>query len=137
MAHTFLQIHPDDNVLVALQNLPKGEQIVYKNTHFDLKTDIAAKHKFTTTPLSIGDEVRMYGVLVGKAAQPIDIGGLISTENLKHAAQTFGERQKGYVWQPPDVSRWQERTFMGYHRADGQVGTRNFWLVIPDRKSVV
>ncbi len=34
-------------------------------------------------------------------------------------------------WQKPDVSRWQGKTFNGYHREDGQVGTRNYWLVIP------
>ena len=28
-------------------------------------------------------------------------------------------------------SPWAGRTFMGYHRADGQVGTRNYWIVLP------
>lgn len=29
------------------------------------------------------------------------------------------------------MSRWRQRTFRGYHRPDGQVGTRNYWLVVP------
>jgi altronate hydrolase len=36
-----------------------------------------------------------------------------------------------YAWTPPNVSGWSSRTFDGYYRADGQVGTRNYWLVIP------
>src|SRR5207248_8965630 len=37
----------------------------------------------------------------------------------------------GYRWRAPDVSRCRDRTFLGYRRADGQVGTRNYWLVVP------
>ncbi len=129
--NTFLQIHPDDNLLVALQDLPQGTSITFQDKNFKIKIAIGAKHKFTMTPLSIGDEVKMYGVLVGKAARPIAQGELISTENLKHAAENFGSRQKEYVWQAPDVSAWEDRTFMGYPRSDGQVGVRNYWLVIP------
>jgi altronate hydrolase len=129
--HSFLQIHPNDNVLVALKDLPKGHIIEHKTKRIVLQNDILAKHKFTMAPLSMGDEVTMYGVLVGKAAQNVAQGGLISTTNLKHAAQEFGGRQKEYIWNAPDVSRWQNRHFMGFHRSDGQVGVRNFWLVIP------
>lgn len=127
----FLQVHAADNVLVALQDLKAGTPIQFNGHQFDLKHDIAAKHKFAITPLSIGDAVTMYGVLVGKAVQAIEQGGLISTKNLKHAAEKFGTRQSDYHWQAPDVSKWKSRRFMGYHRADGQVGVRNYWLVIP------
>ncbi len=127
----FLQIHPADNVLVALQDLKAGTPIEFNGLKFTLKQDIAAKHKFAIDPLSIGDTVKMYGVLVGKAVLPIEQGGLISTQNLKHAAEKFGGRQVDFKWQAPDVSRWKKSSFMGYHRSDGQVGVRNYWLVIP------
>jgi len=129
--NSFLQIHPDDNALVALQNLPKGKTIQFNNAAFELQNDIEAKHKFVTTDLNIGDAVKMYGVLVGKATQFIPQGGLIGTHNLAHAAQTFGSRTSEYHWQAPDVTKFQNRTFKGFHRADGQVGTRNYWLVVP------
>ena len=45
--------------------------------------------------------------------------------------RTFTPRSVSTKWNAPDVSRWKTRTFLGYHRADGQVGTRNYWLVIP------
>jgi altronate hydrolase len=130
---TFAQLHPDDNVLVALQNLKKGTQIKQSGRDFTLQMDIEAKHKFTTTPLSMGDEVTMYGVLVGKATQSIGQGEWISTANLKHESEKYSlEKRKPFTtWKAPDVKKWGKRTFMGYHRSDGSVGTRNYWLVIP------
>lgn len=131
MKNTFLQIHPNDNVLVALSDLNKGTQITFNNQEIILQDDITAKHKFTIQPLAKGEEVMMYGVLVGKAQQDIPAGGLIHTFNLKHASEAFKGKLKDYAWTAPDVSKWENRTFMGYHRADGQVGTQNYWLVIP------
>ncbi len=130
---TFAQMHPADNVLVALQDFKKGTHINKYGWDFILQTDIEAKHKFTTTPLSIGEAVVMYGVLVGKAIQPIAQGEWISTANLKHESEKYSldKRQPFTNWQAPDVTQWQNRTFMGYHRSDGLVGTRNYWLVIP------
>ena len=129
--NSFLQIHPEDNALVALQNLPKNKTIQFKNDTFALQNDIEAKHKFATTDLNIGDAVKMYGVLVGKAMQFIPQGGLIGTHNLVHAAQNFGVRQTEYHWNASDGSKFKNRTFKGFHRADGQVGARNYWLVVP------
>lgn len=130
--NTVLKIHPADNVIVALTNLKKGETVQLDGEEYYLLEDIPAKHKFVTEDLNAGDPVTMYGVLVGKAQNFILKGGLISTANVKHAANQYeakAERQN--EWQVPDVSRWQHRTFQGYHRSDGSVGTANYWLVIP------
>lgn len=131
--HTYLSVHPNDNVLVALQNLPKGTSIEHNGQSFDLVMDIPSKHKFVTEDLSTGGHVTMYGVLVGKATQPIRRGEQVTTFNLKHYSDEYSvTKRKPYPeWQAPDVSKWQDRTFMGYHRSDGQVGTANYWLVVP------
>lgn len=131
MKQEFLQVHPKDNVLVALTDLPKGYKISYQGQQWDLQDAVKAKHKFTTEELKQGDEVYMYGVLVGKAQQQILKGGLISTSNIKHAADNFGLGERKTSWHIPDVSKWKDKTFMGYHRADGTVGTANYWVVIP------
>lgn len=128
---TYLQIHPDDNVLVALINLIKGAQIQFKGSNFELLTDVSAKHKFTTSALQPGDSIYMYGVLVGKATQPIEKGSAITTQNMKHATNTYRLGERKLNWDKPDVSEWAGRTFSGYHRADGSVGTANYWVVIP------
>ena len=129
--NSFLQIHPDDNVLVALQDLPKGQVIEWNNSQIILQDDIRAKHKFFITDLKVDDEVLMYGVLVGKATTPILKGGLMTTDNIHHASQDYSFRDVNYQWQKPDVSAWTNRTFNGYHRKDGRVGTANYWLFVP------
>lgn len=129
--HKVLQVHPKDNVLVALQDLQKNEEVSFNDQTYELKDAIRAKHKFVTEDLDAGAEVIMYGVLVGKAKQPIEKGSAVNLGNLAHAASDFtiGERKTG--WQRPDTTEFEGRTFMGYHRKDGSVGTANYWLVIP------
>lgn len=127
-----LKIHPADNAIVALVNLKKGETVYLDGESFYLLEDIPAKHKFAMHDLNTGDAVRMYGVLVGKAQHFILKGGLISTANLKHAADPYQiNSQRKTDWHVPNVAKWQNQTFQGYHRADGSVGTANYWLVIP------
>ncbi len=131
MKQRILKVHPKDNVLVALQDLQKGETLTFQGESYILQDAIGAKHKFFTTDLAAGDDVIMYGVLVGKAQMPVQKGGLMNTTNVKHAAEPFAYRGAKYQWQAPDVSRWKNRTFNGYHRKDGRVGTANYWLFIP------
>jgi altronate hydrolase len=131
MSNRFLRIHPADNVWVALDNLKAGEKITVAENTLTLTDTIPAKHKFVDTPLKPDDEIIMYGIVVGKATQPIEKGSVISTQNIKHKAAPYSKRTKNYTWTPPDTTRFKNKTFMGYHRADGQVGTANYWLVIP------
>src|SRR5688572_2561746 len=131
MANRFLKIHPADNVYVALTDLKAGETLSLAGTQLTLVDDVPAKHKFAEKALQPEDEVLMYGTLVGKAVQPIKAGGVIGTHNLKHKAAPYSGRTKTYQWTPPDVSKFKNKTFDGYHRADGQVGTANYWLVVP------
>lgn len=129
--NTFLQIHPKDNVLVALQDLPAGRQIDFNGTSIQLLQNVPAKHKFPFRTLHSGDPVLMYGVLVGKAVTDIPAGEPITVKNLQHDADAFHEKDASIQWQAPDVTKWKNATFNGFHREDGQVGTRNYWLVIP------
>ena len=128
---SLLKVHPADNVIVALTNLTKGQEVTYEGETYSLQDNIPQKHKFVTQDLAAGDPVTMYGVLVGKATEFVPKGGLVHTHNLKHAAADYWGKQKEYAWTPPDVSKWKDRTFMGYHRADGRVGTANYWLFVP------
>lgn len=131
MNNRILKIHPDDNIAVALQSLEAGASCTLDGSTLILLEPIAQKHKFSLQDLHSGEDIRMYGVLVGKATRDIARGSLISSDNIRHAAQGFAGRQQEYRWQAPDVQKWKERTFMGYHRADGQVGTQNYWLILP------
>jgi altronate hydrolase len=131
MRQLVLKVHPKDNVLVALQNLAKGQAINYNGDNYILQDAIPAKHKFFVNDMNTGDAVIMYGVLVGKAQQSIPRGGLMTTANTKHASQPYDYRGVKYEWHAPDVSKFKNKTFNGYHRSDGRVGTANYWLFIP------
>ena len=131
MNHTIAKVHPDDNVLVALSNLEEGQKVEYNGNEYTIIGRVPAKHKFVTSDLEPGDPVYMYGVLVGKAEKPIPKGSAITTSNLKHAAYGFTIGERKLDWPKPDVSKFANRTFMGFHRLDGKVGTANYWLVIP------
>lgn len=131
MKQLVLKVHPKDNVLVALTSLSNGVVVSYNGEEFTMKEDIPAKHKFFTQDMKTGDAIIMYGVLVGKAQLDIAKGSRMSTENTKHAAEPYDYRHAKFEWQAPDVSRFKRRTFNGYHRKDGRVGTANYWLFIP------
>jgi altronate hydrolase len=131
MKHLVAKIHPADNVLVALTDLPIGTPVTWDGATVTTTEKIPAKHKLALQPLAPGDEVTMYGVLVGKMAAPVGQGGLLTTANIKHATDSYQEGQHQHSWAQPDVTKFAGRTFMGYHRPDGRVGTANYWLVIP------
>jgi altronate hydrolase len=131
MQSSVLRLDARDNVLVALKPLRKGEEIGFAGANYRLQSDIPAKQKFVTQDLKPGDAVVMYGILVGEAVSSIQRGDLLSTRNIRHAAADFHDSTETYHWTPPDVSKWKQRTFRGYQRKDGQVGTRNYWLVLP------
>lgn len=131
MPSRVLQLDPRDNVLIALTDLQSGDKVEFREHSYTPIVKVPAKHKFATRKLEVGDEAVMYGVVVGKATKPIAAGELLTTANLQHQASPFREQSAPYAWVPPDVSRFQKETFLGYHRSDGQVGTRNYWLVVP------
>lgn len=129
--HSFIRIHPKDNVLVALQNLAQGTEINFEGQTFKLTEKVDAKHKFSINALQPEDEIFMYGVLVGKATQPIPQGGPISTQTVHHASGEFHLGKRKLAWHQPDTTKYTGKTFNGYHRADGSVGTGNYWIVVP------
>jgi altronate hydrolase len=131
MQNTVLQLDPSDNVLIALRDLHTGERIDFSGHEYALVSDVPAKHKFATEGIPLGGNVVMYGVLIGKAREPIRAGEVVTTRNTQHDSSTFQESSQSFRWTPPDVNRWTTKTFLGYHRPDGQVGTRNHWLVVP------
>lgn len=127
----FIKIHADDNVLVALRDLPSGTPITYDNTELTLLDNIPAKHKFFINDMTPFDDVIMYGVLVGKVQKVIPKGARMTTENTKHAANKYAYRGFKNHWQAPDVSKLNNKVFNGYKRSDGRVGTANYWLFVP------
>lgn len=131
MPKNYVQIDPRDNIIVAITDLDKGTSVVINRNEVILKEHIKSKHKFALQDFDVEDEILMYGVLVGKATQPIKKGGAVTIDNVQHASAEYQALKTDYKWSAPDVSEFSNRTFNGYHRSDGSVGTANHWLVIP------
>lgn len=131
MQKKLIKVNPTDNVAVALVNLSAGEVLSFENETITIESDVKMKHKIALQPLEAGDRIIMYGVLVGKASARIAKGGLLSTANVKHESDKVTGKTESIGWTVPNIEKWKDRTFMGYHREDGQVGTENVWLFFP------
>ena len=128
-----LKIHPADNLMVALVDLQAGESVSLGTEIFQLQTAVPAKHKFALEAFSTGTEILLYGVVVGRATKNIAKGEAVHTHNITHDTEAYQVPKKVETqsWSPPLRDKYANRGFLGYHRADGKVGTENNWLVIP------
>ncbi|QZK90129.1 altronate dehydratase family protein [Flavobacterium sp. CHNK8] len=131
MQKKLIKVNPSDNVAVALVNLTAGENINFENDTITITAAVKMKHKIALNDLNLGDRIIMYGVLVGKASAFIEKGGLLSTANVKHESDAVSGKTETIGWEVPNIDKWKSRTFNGYHREDGQVGTENVWLFFP------
>jgi altronate hydrolase len=128
-----LRIHSRDNIIVALTNLSKGDIVELNGVSISLVSDVKAKHKFAMRNFAVGEEIYMYGVVVGKAKNKIGKGEVITTQNIVHETETYTVPKNNINknWTAPKSAHFSTQTFLGYHRDDGRVGTENNWLVIP------
>jgi len=126
-----LQLDARDNVLIALSDLKQGDVVEFNGSTYPLLSRVPAKHKFATEDLPVGTRIVMYGVLVGKAVRRVQRGEALTLENVRHEALPFHDKAAEFRWKAPEVAPWKQKRFLGYKRSDGQVGTRNFWIVVP------
>tara|TARA_R110002049_G_scaffold263116_1_gene439249 strand:- start:3315 stop:4922 length:1608 start_codon:yes stop_codon:yes gene_type:complete len=131
MKKKLIKVHTSDNVAVALVNLMAGEVVSFEGKEINVLSDIKSKHKIALQKFDSGDRIIMYGVLVGTANGTIEKGDVLTTENVKHQSEKVFGRTESFTWTAPNVDKWKDRTFLGYHREDGQVGTENVWLFFP------
>ena len=125
----FIQIHPNDNVVVALRAVPKGTVYEAGNLRAAAAEDIPQGHKMAVAPVEAGENVVKYGFPIGHATGPIRPGDWVHTHNL--ATNLSGELEYAYqpkVAFPPAAPA---RTFLGFRRPDGRVGVRNEIWVLP------
>lgn len=127
MSALFL-IDPRDDVAVALRPVAAGEPVRAGGLTLVARADIPRGHKLALRSVAAGQPVRKYGWPIGLATAAIEPGDHVHTHNLKTALQ--GEEAYAYAPQPPEPLPAPSRTFDGYRRADGRVGTRNeIWIL--------
>lgn len=116
---------------MATSNLPKGTALVVGNRRATLATDIGIGHKIAIEPIARGAAVRKFGEVIGFATADIAPGELIHSHNLANG-ESVSQYERGTVHPPVPTlpPELRDRTFMGYRRADGRVGTRNYIGII-------
>ncbi len=112
-----LQLHQADTVAIALTALAPGDGSIATEP-------VPASHKVALRAMAMGDAVLRYGQIIGRASQPIAAGQHVHSHNLAMSSQRVDHAFASRVAPLPAPD--QPRTFDGYHRADGRVGTRNY-----------
>ncbi len=131
MQNRLIKVNESDNVAVALVNLEAGEVISFEGEDIKVLSYTKSKHKIALNRFESGDRIIMYGVLVGSANGTIEKGDVLTVDNVKHQSEKVFGKTESFSWTAPNVEKWKDKTFMGYHREDGQVGTENVWLFFP------
>ncbi|WP_143873405.1 UxaA family hydrolase [Catenovulum sediminis] len=128
----FIQVHPNDNVVVAIVPAAQGTALPEPWQAITLQSDVPAGHKIAVCDLSAGDKIYKYGYSIGHATTAINAGQHVHSHNLK----TSLSGQEKYQYQP-DVSKaagqttsGNHPTFDGFERKNGRVGIRNeIWII--------
>jgi len=126
----FIQLHPRDNVAVALRELAAGESVMVGNQPLKLPEMIPCGHKFALVNMPVGTNVLKFGEPIGHVTQTVVAGGWLHTHNLK----TNLAGTETYSYQPaiPPVATTDDGlTFDGFVRPNGDVGVRNELWIIP------
>ena len=121
-------LNDDDNIIVALDNMKAGQYL----EQFSLTIDapILSGQKIAKVDISENSPIYKYGTIIGFADSNIVKGQVLTNSNV-----VFKEfiREHNYCakYQPTRfVNASSERSFMGFKRDDGRVGTRNFIAVV-------
>lgn len=126
---TALHIHPSDNVATAIADLEAGADLPIGGVDLRLADSVARGHKVALAPIAEGAPVIKYGFPIGLATADIAAGAHVHSHNLATALSGAGQ----YHYEAPKAARagHSSKTFEGYVRADGRVGTRNEIWIIP------
>lgn len=127
---TALRIHPADTVATALVDLDAGDLISVDGASVRLTEAVARGHKLALAPIAKGEAIIKYGFPIGVATAPIAAGAHVHSHNLATALSGSGD----YRYAPAGAAERPApapRSFRGYARADGRVGTRNEIWILP------
>ena len=125
----FMKINENDNEIVALKEMKKGEKISLENTEIEALETIPAGHKMAVKDICEGADVIKYGFRIGTAKEDIKAGQWVHTHNIKTALGDLLE----YKYEPVHMEEkiTEGATFLGFQRPDGKAGVRNEIWIIP------
>jgi altronate dehydratase len=131
-----IRLHPEDEVAIARVTLEADSTLCVDDTdqgdlQIVVRQAIPSGHKLAVQRIAAGSPVHRYGQVIGIASQDIAPGEHVHSHNLE-AREFRRQTSEGAFPQPvPPFPLAQRRTFLGYQRAWGGAGTRNYLAVIP------
>tara|TARA_B100000965_G_scaffold406025_1_gene442515 strand:- start:1620 stop:3167 length:1548 start_codon:yes stop_codon:yes gene_type:complete len=123
-----LVLNDKDNIIIAIDNMQAGQTL----KHFDLTIDapILSGQKIAKVNIKENAPIYKYGTIIGFADSNITKGQVLTNSNVVFK-EFIREHQYCSKYQPTRfVNASSERSFMGFKRSDGRVGTRNFIAVV-------
>lgn len=123
-----LQLHPSDNVAVARVSIAANESVPCGLVSVTMREAIPAGHKVSLRPIADGEHILKYGQRIGAASCAIPAGAWVHVHNVSAARSQVDYEFCTELNVPAPAT--QPRTFMGYRRADGKAGTRNYVALI-------
>jgi altronate dehydratase len=127
-ANSVILLHPRDNVAVARVRLEPGQEVEAGAVTVLARTAIPAGHKIALQGIAAGEAVYRYGNVIGFATDPIQAGDHVHVHNL--GFQELDTRTAVETEPAPPLPITSPATFLGYPRADGRVGTRNYIAIV-------
>ena len=126
----YIHINPEDNVIVAVDKLMKGEQVLLDGFSLEIEEDIPAGHKVALQDFQPGTRIVKYGYPIGHAREFIRKGSWVNEKNIRTNLEGLQE----YTYTPQTVPKplsFESLSFLGYRRKNGDVGIRNEIWIIP------
>lgn len=125
-----IKISENDNVVVALRDLEKGQIIEIDNEKVSLKEAVKRGHKIAVRKIKLNENIIKYGFPIGHAICDISEGEWVHTHNVKTNLDgikdyNFNQRLIKNVFENKNL------TFKGYRRNNGNVGIRNELWIVP------
>ena len=118
----FIRLDPSDNVVTATQTLEAGVDIEGAVT----QGIIPRNHKIATRPIATGEAIRKYAQIIGYASEDIVAGSHLHTHNVEFRNTDMAYEFATDLRPVAEVPADKRDSFMGYRRASGKVGTRNY-----------
>ncbi len=130
LSEAFIQLSRLDNVAVARIDLARGCEITFPGGSFCLQEDIPFGHKVALRPIAAGEEILKYSQPIGIATARLEPGAWVHSHNIKISHSLGGSAFAIAKPVLPMLPDGLPRTFLGYRRSDGRVGTRNFIAIV-------
>ncbi len=121
-----IRLKPEDNLVIASRVFRKGEQI----ENFKVNSLIPVGHKIALEHIPKGEQIRKFSQVIGYARSDILPGDHLHTHNIQFRSTDNAYQFSTDVKSTKKLDAANQDYFMGYKRANGSVGTRNYIAII-------